>query len=205
LLDVLETANTMTGELNTQEADAASTIAERQGNIDALEEETARNRETVIAMHAERRRRVAALQKAGRVPSEEVWGKLEETPFELELVNSPTLILPDELMADIFDWHMLMGGKLTTALLVCKRWSMVAYSSPRLWARISVTNHAFRSRHYLRGSILCADLDYLHFVLSRSRSCPLQLELSFSSNASPHHIEYSSSSLLITPRPLLIA
>jgi len=60
-------------------------------------------------MHAERRRRVAALRKAGRVPSE------EETPFELELVNSPTLILPDELMAEIFDWHMLMGGKLTTA------------------------------------------------------------------------------------------
>ena len=91
-----------------------------------------------------------------------------------------------------------MGGRLTTTLLVCKRWSMVAYCSPRLWARISVTNHAYCPRR-LRGSILCTDLDYLRLVLSRSRSCPLELELSFSSDASPH-LEYSSSSLL-NPEP----
>ena len=196
MLDVLETTITTTGELNAQEAGAGSTVAERQGNIDALEE-TARDRVTDTATHAEGRRRVAAVRNAGRVRSEKLWEKLEETPFELELVNSPTHILPDELMAEIFDWHMLMGGRLTTMLLICKRWSMVAYSSPRLWARISVTNHAFRPRR-LRGSILCADLDYLRLVLSRSRSCPLELELSFSSNASPHHLEYSSSSLLMS-------
>jgi len=206
LLDVLETAITMTGALNTrtrQEADAASTVAEHQGNIDALEE-TARNREVVTAAYAERGRRVAAVSKAERVRSEELREKLEETPFELELVNSSTLILPDELMADIFDWRMLMGGGLTTMLLVCKRWSMVAYSSPRLWARISVTNHPSSSHEpdhrRIPGSILCADLDYLRLLLSRSRSCPLQLELCFSPTPSPLHPEYSSSSLL-TPEP----
>ena len=186
----------MTGGLNTQEAGAASTVAERQGNVDALEE-TVRNREVVTATHAERGRRVAAVNKAGRVRSEDLRENLEVTRYELELVNSPTLVLPSELMAETFDWHMLMDGWLTTMLLVCKRWSMVAYSSPRLWARICVINHAFHRSRRLRGSILCADLDYLRLVLSRSRSCPLQLELSISSRASPHHLEYSSSSLLM--------
>jgi len=196
-VQVLQTAITVTGELNTQEADAASTIAERQGNIDALEEEGARDRGTGTATHAEPRRRVVAVRKRGRVRSEKLRENLEETPFELEQVNSLTLILPDELMTEIFDWHMLMGGRLATMLLVCKRWSMVACCSPRLWARISVTNHAVRPPRRLRGSILCADLDYLRLVLSRSRSCPLQLELSFSSNPSRHHLEYSSRVLLM--------
>ena len=195
-VQVFQTAITVTGELNTQEADAASTVAERQGNLGALEE-GARDGGTVTATHAEPRGHVVAVRKRGRVRSEELRENLEETPFELELVNSPTLILPDELMTEIFDCHMLMGGRLATMLLVCKRWSMVACCSPRLWARISVTNHAVRPPRRLRGSILCADLDYLRLVLSRSRSYPLQLELSFSSNPSRHHLEYSSRVLLM--------
>jgi len=199
LLDVLETTITTIGALNAQEAGAASTVAKHQGNIDALEE-TARNREAVTAAHAERRRRAAAIS---RVRSEELREKLEETPFELELDKSPTLILPDELMAEIFD-YMWKDGLLTTMLLVCKRWSMVAYSSPRLWARISVTNHPSRhqkpDQRRLPGSILCADLDYLRLLLSRSRSCPLQLDLCISLNPSPRHLESSSSSLLM-PEP----
>ena len=203
LLDVLETAISMTGGLNTQEAGAASTVAERQGNIDALEE-TARNREVVTATHAERGRRVAAVSKAGRVRSEELRENLKVTRYEVELVNSLTLILPSELMAEIFDWHMLMNGWLTTMLLVCKRWSMVAYSSSRLWSRITVTNRPSRyhesDQRRLPGSILCTNLNYLRLVLSRSRSCPLQLDLCILPNPSQRHLESSSSSLL-TPEP----
>ena len=186
ILELSETAITITNEHNAQEADAACVVAEIPGDIGTLEIETVRNRET-IATHAERDRRVVAVREAGLAWPEESRIRLEGTPCELAVVNSPTQILPDELMTEIFDWHMLMGGRLTTTLLVCKRWTMVAYCSPRLWARISVTNHAFRPRR-LRGSILCAHLDNLRLVLSRSWSCPLELELSFSSNASPHHI-----------------
>ena len=194
-----ETAIIITNELHAQEANAACIVTEIPGNIGTLEIETARNRETT-ATHAEQERRVVAVREAGQAWPEESRIRLEGTPCELAVVNFPTQILPDELMTEIFDWHMLMGGSLTTTLLVCKRWTMLAYCSPRLWARISVTNHAFRPPRCLRGSIRCANLDHLRLVLSRSRSCPVELELSFSSNASPHHIEYSSSSLFM-PEP----
>src|SRR5258706_782960 len=128
----------------------------------------------------------------GRARLEELPSKLEKVPnCELAVVNS---LIPWELMAEIFDWHMLMGGRWTTTLLVCKWWTMVAYNSPRLWARITLTNLP-RCGPYLRGSVVCADHDYLRLVLSRSRSHPLQLELSIRMNRWPHGICRSTSSL----------
>ena len=176
--EVLESAITITGKLNVQEADDARNVSEIQSDIYALEEETLRNRATIAATHAEQERHVVAVREAGRVRPEELWRELEEAPYESSVVNYSTLMFSYELMAEIFDWHMLMGGKWTTTLFVCKRWTTVAYGSPRLWARISVTDHPRGSR-YLRGSVICTDLDHLRLVLSRSRSCPLQVELSF--------------------------
>ena len=197
---VLETASTITGELNAPEADAACVVSGIHSHIDALEKETAPDRETIIATRAEQAPRVVAAREAGQARSEELQRKLEGALYELSVVNSPTLVLPYELMAEIFDWHMLMGGRCTTTLLVCKRWTMVAYSSPRLWSRISVTNHA-RNPRYLRGSVICTDLDHLRLVLSRSRSCPLQVELSFLSEGLPRLDEsISSASLMHGPQ-----
>ncbi len=182
--EVLDT--TVTGELNDQDVDAARIAADIQGNIDALEEESARQKETATAAHAERERerRVAAVRGAGRARPEEVQNESEGAQY-----------LPYELMAEIFESHMLMGGRWTTTLLVCKWWTMVAYNSPRLWARITVTNLP-RHRPYLRGSVVCTDHDYLRLVLSRSRSHPLQLELSFRFAVLPHDICRSPSSLI---------
>ena len=138
-----------------------------------------------------------AIYKVGEAQPEGLLSKSEEAPYEIAVVNSPTLILPYELMVEIFDWHMLMGGRRTTALLVCKRWTTVAYSSPRLWSRISVTNSP-RYRRCLRGSVICTDLDHLRLVLSRSGSCPLQVALSFLSNTLPLGNESISSASLVS-------
>ena len=102
-------------------------------------------------------------------------------------------------MAQIFDWHMLMGGRWTTTLLVCKQWEMVAYSTPRLWSRISVTTLPHRPPN-LRGSVLCTDLDCLRLVLSRSRSCPLQIELAYLFTGLSHSRDGSNTSLIRGPQ-----
>ena len=195
--EVLETA--VTGELNDQEADAARIAAEIDGNIDDLEGDSARQREVIAVAHAERGRHVAAVCKAGGARLEELRSELKGAQHGISVVDSPTLLLPNELMAEIFDWHMLMGGRLAATLLVCKWWVKVAYSSPRLWARITVTNLPFRPP-YLRGSVVCTDHDYLRLVLSRSRAYPLQLELAFRFDLSLHDICRSPSSLIHGPQ-----
>ena len=180
LLDAVEIPKTaITGELNTQEASAVRIVAEAQDYIVDSEEETVQHRETITAPHAEQVRRVAAVREAGRARLKELRGRAEGARYELSMIHSPILLLPYELMAEIFDWHMLMEGRSAARLLVCKRWTMVAYSSPQLWSRITITNLPFHPR-YLRGSILCTDLDHLRLVLSRSQACPLQLEIRFS-------------------------
>ena len=194
---VLQTA--VTGERSDQEADAACIAAEIQCNVDASEEESTRQRVTITATHAEGERRVAAICEAGRPQLEELQSKLEESQHQLAVVDYPTRLLPHELMAEVLDWHMLMGGRLATTLLVCKWWTMVAYSSPRLWARITVTDHPGGSR-YLPGSVLCTDLDQLRLVLSRSRSYPLQIALSFLSDPSRRGNDSSSASLMRGPQ-----
>ena len=183
LLDAVEVpepgAPVTTGELNPQEAAATRIVAETQECIGDLETETARHREIIAATHAEQVRRVAAVRE-GRERLEELMEELEGAQYELAVVHSPILLLPYELMVEIFDWHMLMGGSSAATLLVCKRWTIMAYNAPQLWSRITVTNIPFH-RHRLRGSVLCTDLDYLRLVLSRSQSCPLQVEISFRS------------------------
>ncbi len=156
-------------------------------------------RGAIPTAHPERERHVAAVREAGRAGLEELRSELEGAQYALAVVNSPTRLLPYELMAEIFDWHMLMGGTLAVTLLVCKWWTMVVYTSPRLWARITVTNRP-RRRRYIRGSVVCTDYDYLRLVLSRSRYHPLQLELAFMFDESPHGICRSTSSLTHGPR-----
>jgi hypothetical protein len=196
---LFDAVQVVTDKLNAEEAGAACIVAEIPGDIDALEQEAVRNRAAIASTYAEQEQCVVAVREAGRARSQELWSRLDEAPYELAVVKSPTLILPYELMAEIFDWHMLMGGRLKNTLIVCKRWTMVAYSSPRLWSRIFVTNIPYRPISYLRGSVLCTDLDHLRFILSRSRSCPLQLELSFQFSALPSHLRGSSSTLIHGP------
>jgi hypothetical protein len=169
----------ITSGLDAQEADATRIGIEIQVNVDALKKEIACHREAITAKHAERERRVATVHEAGRARREDLQSQLEDTKYALSVVNSPALVLPCEVMEEVFDWHMLMGGRLATALLVCKWWTAVAYGSPRLWARISVTNMPDCDRNLLPGSVRCTDLNQLRLVLSRSRSSPLQVEISF--------------------------
>ena len=71
---------------------------------------------------------------------------------------------------------MLIVGNLKTMLLVCKRWTTVAYSNPRLRSRIVVMD----DRPYgvvVQGAHLCDTVDYLLSVLARSQASPLQVEL----------------------------
>ena len=200
LLDAAQVLETITDELNTQEADAECNASEIQGHIDALEKETVRHRGTITATHTERERRVVAVHEEGQGGPEVLQSELEEPPYELDVVNSLTLVLPHELMAEIFNWHMLMGGRQTTPLLVCKRWTMVVYSSPRLWSRVFVTDHP-RGPRYLRGSVICTDLNHIRLVLSRSQSCRLQIAISFLSDAFPYLDEsISSASLMHGPQ-----
>ena len=191
-VEVLETA--ITGELNAQEATATRIVPEIKGCIDDSEKETARHREASTATHAEQERRVAAVREAERARLEELREKLKGAQHEVAVVHSPTLLLPYELMVEILDWHMLMGGTLAATLLVCKRWTMVAYSSPRLWARITVTNLPYH--RLLQGSVRCTDLDHLRLVLSRSQSCPLQVELCFQPLVFSERMNCSSSASL---------
>ena len=137
-VEVLEAA--ITCELNAQDTDCAATVAEIQVDIDASEMEIARIYKILAAKYAEREKRVAAIREEGRERLEVLQKKLADAKHELAVINSPILILPYEATAEIFNWHLLMGGNMTTVLLVCKRWTTVAYSSPRLWSRIAVTN-----------------------------------------------------------------
>ena len=130
------------------------------------------------ARHAERENCVSGLREEGRERLEDLRSKLADAKYELAVINSPILILPYEVMAEIFNWHLLMGGTMMTILLICKRWATVAYSSPRLWSRIAVGDRCLGQLR-LQGAIRCGDLDILRAVLSRARSSPLQLELSW--------------------------
>ena len=161
----------VTHEFNAQNVEAARTVAEGQDDIDALKKEVVQHDEVITA-------RPAGRKKGGRERLEELRRKLADVKYELAVIKSPVLILPYEVMAEIFNWHMLMGGSLTTMLLVCTRWTTVAYSSPRLWSRIAVSDRD-HAQLRLQGGIRCTTLDHLHSVLSHSQSSPLQIELSF--------------------------
>ena len=176
-VEVLEAA--IACELNAQDADAARIVSEIQVDIDASEKEIARHHEIITTKHAEREKRVAAVREEGRERLEELQRKLADAKHELSVINSPILVLPYEATAEIFHWHMLMGGGLTSMLLVCKRWSTVAYNSPRLWSRIAVTDRS-ADQLRLQGAVRCGTLDHLRSVLSLAKSSPLQIEFFFS-------------------------
>ena len=198
-IEVLEGA--ITCELNAQDAEAASIAAEIQVDIDASEKEIALQYGIITAKHAEREKCVAGVREEGRGRLEELRRKLADAKHELAVIHSPILVLPYEVTAEIFNWHRLMGGSLTTTLLVCKRWTTVAYSSPRLWSSIAVTD-CRRHDVRLQGALICDTLNYLRSVLSHVQSSPLQIELSFSNSAnlSVGHNSSQSSSLRYGPR-----
>jgi hypothetical protein len=181
--EILEAA--IACELNTQEADAARIAAEIQIDIDASEKVIVHHYEIITAKHAEQEKRVAAVREEGRARLEELRRKLADAKHELAVINSPILTLPYEVTAEVFNWHLLMGGNLTTTLLVCKRWTMVGYSSPRLWSRIVVSDlrrdqlGLRPGQFHLQGAIRCSDLISLRLALSRAQSSPLQIEISF--------------------------
>ena len=181
-VEVLEAA--IACELNAQDTDATRTVAEIQADIDASEKEIVRHYEIIISKHAEREMRVAAVHEEGRRRLEDLRRKLADAKHELTVINSPILILPYEITAEIFNYHMLMGGDLTNALLVCKLWASVGKSSPRLWSRIAVTNLPLNLLR-LQGAVRCNNLDQLRSVLAHSQFSPLQVELSFSSYVVP--------------------
>lgn len=197
-VDVLEVA--ITPGLNAQNAAGRSAI-EIRADVGASKKEMARHDEVITARRAEGQKHVVAFREEGRDRVEKLRRNLADVKHELAVIKSPVLILPDEVVAEIFNWYMLMGGSLAAVLLVCKWWITVAYSSPRLWSRIAVTDRG-RAQLRLQGAIRCTTLNYLHSALSHARSSPLQIELSLGSYAILDSTNNSSpsSSLLLGPQ-----
>ena len=187
-VEVLEAA--ITCELNSQDVEASRIAAEIQVDMDASEKEIAHRYDLIIAKHVEREKRVAAVREEGRGRLEELRRKLANAKHELAVIHAPILILPYEVTAEIFNWHGLMGGNLKTTLLVCKRWTAVAYSSPQIWSRIALTDLR-PDEILLQGALICSTVTYLRSVLSRAQASPLQVEIHFSRYS---HWEFSSRS-----------
>ena len=106
---------------------------------------------------------------------------------QLAVITSPVLSLPHEVMERIFNWYAL-GGNLGTLLLVCRRWTAIAYNVPHLWSRVSITDYPASSK----GSIGCTDLNHLRSVLSRSRSTPLHIKIRYTNCTSNADLPPSS-------------
>ena len=177
LSKVLEGA--ITRELTAQDAEASHIAAEIQVDIDAPELELAHlGLDEFTAKHAEREKRVAVAREEGRGRLEELQRELEDVKRKLDVINAPILALPNEITEEFFSWHRLMGGNLKTILLVCKRWTTVAYNSPRLWSRIAVTDLE-PDKIRLQGALICYKVTHLRWVLSHAKDSPLQLEISF--------------------------
>jgi len=168
----------ITCELNAQDAEASRIAAEIQMEIGASPKEPARHDDITTVKHTEQERRVVATREEGRGRLEELRRKLANARHELTVIHSPILIFPHEVTSEIFNWHMLMGGRLAALLLVCTRWTAVAYSSPQIWSRIAVTGRN-RGWIHLQGAVICDRVDYLRSVLSRSLASPLQVEIVF--------------------------
>ena len=149
-VEVLEAA--IASSLNAQDADIALIVPETQAD---------KGEKQIII--TERERHIAAVHDAGRLHLEELRRELADIQYELAVVASPILALPHEIMEEVFQWHAWRGQDLRILLLVCKRWTAIAYASPRLWSRIHLGSQYYRS------------LNQLRLFLSRSQSAPLQI------------------------------
>lgn len=162
--------------LNAQNADISLVISETQANINHAEHEIERQKQIIIAKNAEQERRVAAIHDAEGARLEELRRELADLKHELAVMVSPVLALPQEVTAEIFRWHALIGGRLPILLLVCKRWTAAAYSTPHLWSKLAVTS--------LRTSdaLWCMGLEQFRLSLARTRSTPLQIKFGWGEN-----------------------
>ena len=159
--------------LNAQDADIALIVSETQVDINNAEDEIGRQKQIIIAKHAERERRIAAIHDAGRPRLEELQREVADLQHKLVVIASPILALPHEVTAEIFQWHTWIGGDLLILLLVCKRWTAIAYANPRLWSRISLS----KLQNGNLGSLHCRGLNQLRLFLSRSQSSLLQIKI----------------------------
>ena len=166
----------ITCELNAQDTVASHIPTDIRVEIDTPKKKVAPNYEGITSKHAEREKCAAAVREEGGSGLEGWRRKLADVKHELTVIHSPILVLPNEITAEIFNWSMLMGGNLKTMLLVCKGWTTVAYSSPRLWSRVAVLD-VIPPKFILQGALKCNTVDSLRSILSRSRASPLQLEL----------------------------
>ena len=173
----------ITCELSAQDAEAPCIAAEIQADVDSSAKEPAHHDKTATAKHAEQERCDAAIREEGRGRLKELQRNLADAKHELDVIHSPILILPYEVTAEIFNWHMLMGGSLAGLLLMCGRWTTLANSSPRIWSRIAVTNLGHDSI-CLEGSVICRNVNYLRLVLSRSQASTLQVQIGYAKSLS---------------------
>ena len=139
---------------------ASLSVSETQVDVNNAEDQIVPQKQIIIA---DQERRIAAVSDAGRLHLEESQRpELADLQYKSSVIASPILDLPHEVTAEIFQWHTWIGGNLQILLLVCKRWTAIAYASPRLWSRISLYNS-------------CMSLNQLRLFLSRSQSAPLQI------------------------------
>ena len=147
---------------------ASLIVSETQVDINNAEDRIVPQKQIIIA---DRERRIAGVHDAGRLPLEESKRESADLHDKSSVIASPILDLPHEVTVEIFQWHAWRGEDLRILLLVCKRWTAIAYASPRLWSRISLCGYNNSSL----GSLHCRGLNQLRLFLSRSQSSPLQI------------------------------
>ena len=147
--------------LDAQEADLALIVSETQADINNAEDEIGLQKQIIMA---KRERRIAAVHERR---------ELADLQHELAVNASPILALPHEVTVEIFQWHTWISGDLLNLLLVCKRWTAIAYASPRLWSRISLRS----CPQCTLGTLHCRGLNQLRLFLSRSQSSSLQIRI----------------------------
>ena len=152
------------------EAAIANSLDAQAADITLIVSETQADKHEKQMIIPEQERHI---HDTGRLFLEESRRELADLQHKSAVIASPILALPHEVTAEIFQWHTWIGGNLLVLLLVCKRWTAIAYASPRLWSRISLRN----CPGWILGTLHCRSLNQLRLFLSRSQSSPLQIRI----------------------------
>lgn len=93
--------------------------------------------------------------------------------------TSSIYCIPEELLCDIFQDYLDLGGSPRDLVPVCRAWRDLAFATPRLWSGILwVTSKPSTWRQGWARSerlILCRTLEDLRRTLSRAKAAPLDL------------------------------
>jgi hypothetical protein len=127
--------------------------------------------------------------------------------------TAPIGNLPNETLGLIFSEFVAMDSSPWKLVQVSERWKQIAFGTPSLWSQIVISYKSWISWYdtfrdgaktiYYRGSAqLCFSKDEVRNALARSRSCPLDIKVSWSRTAGEDgDRELSQMLALITEAP----